>query len=188
MNKFKLASYILAFFSGVVLIFLVDFDQPSNLNPVEKINNLSSQINSNKTVTTIPTNWTSIKPSSSMRDKEYIIKNSMGEFNLIVFKNIGGSTEQNIDRWVDQFSGDENPLLPFQKKEIEQNDKNFIFVQNSGYFNGGMGQTKAFDNAGLIAFIVEDKSDIYYYKAVSSVKILMESKEELISTILSSNL
>jgi hypothetical protein len=167
MNKFKLASYILAFFSGVVLIFLVDFDQPSNLNPVEKINNLSSQINSNKTVSTIPTNWTSIKPSSSMRDKEYIIK---------------------IDRWVDQFSGDENPLLPFQKKEIEQNDKNFIFVQNSGYFNGGMGQTKAFDNAGLIAFIVEDKSDIYYYKAVSSVEILMESKEELISTILSSNL
>ena len=65
---------------------------------------------------------------------------------------------------------------------------NFIFIQNSGYFNGGMGQTKAFEDAGLIAFIVEDKSDIYYYKAVSSVEILLESKEQIISTILSSNL
>ena len=188
MNNFKIISYILAFFSGIVLIFLIDFDQPSNLNSIQKTNDLSSQINSTKTVSTIPPNWTSIRPTSSMRDKEYKITNSIGEFNLIVFKNIGGSTEQNITRWVNQFSGDENPLLPFQKKEIAQNGKNFIFIQNSGYFNGGMGQIKAFDNAGLIAFIVEDKSDIYYYKAVSSVEILMESKEEIISTILSSNL
>ena len=188
MNNFKLISYILVFFSAIILIFLIDFDQPSNLTSIQKANNLSSQINLNKTVSTIPPNWISIIPTSSMRDKEYKINNSIGEFNLIVFKNIGGSNEQNITRWINQFSGDENPLLPFQKKEIAQNGKNFIFIQNSGYFNGGMGQTKAFDNAGLIAFIVEDKSDIYYYKAVSSVEILMESKKEIISTILSSNL
>ena len=188
MNNFKLVSYTLVVFSGLLLIFLIDFDQLSNLNPIQKTNDFSAQINSTTSTSTIPPNWTSIKPTSSMRDKEYKIKNSIGEFNLIVFKNIGGSTQQNITRWVNQFSGDENPLLPFEKKEIKQNGKNYIFIQNSGYFNGGMGQAKAFDNAGLIAFIVEDKSDIYYYKAVSSVEILMESKKEIISTILSSNL
>ena len=51
-----------------------------------------------------------------------------------------------------------------------------------------MGQTEAFDNAGLIAFIVEDRSDIYYYKAVASVETLLESKEQIITTILSTNL
>ena len=188
MNNFKIVSYLLAFFSGIILIFLIDFDQPSKSVSTQKSTNITSQINTSEPVATFPANWTSIRPTSSMRDKEYVIKNSVGEFNLIVFKNIGGSTEQNITRWINQFSGDENSLLPFQKKEIEQSGKNFTFIQNSGYFNGGMGQTKAFDNAGLIAFIVEDKSDIYYYKAVASVEILMESKEEIISTILSSNL
>ena len=188
MNNFKLVSYLIAFFSGIILIFLIDFDQPSKSVSTQKSTNITSQINTSEPVASIPANWTSIRPSSSMRDKEYVIKNSIGEFNLIVFKNIGGSTEQNITRWINQFSGDENPLLPFQKREIEQSGKNFIYIQNSGYFNGGMGQTEAFDNAGLIAFIVEDRSDIYYYKAVASVETLLESKEQIITTILSTNL
>ena len=51
-----------------------------------------------------------------------------------------------------------------------------------------MGQSEAFSDEGLIAFIVDDKSDKYYFKAVSSVEILIESKEEIISTILSSSI
>ena len=184
-KKFKSILYILAFFSGIILILLIDYDQPSDLKSIKETPSINNQ---SKAVSSIPSNWNSIKPTSSMRDKEYKITNSKGEFNLIVFKNIGGSTEQNISRWIGQFSGTENPLFPLQQKEIEQNGKNFIFIQNSGYFNGGMGQTKAFEDAGLIAFIVADKSDIYYYKAVASVEILLESKEQIISTILSSNL
>ena len=74
----------------------------------------------------------------------------------------------------------------FKRKKLSTNDKNFIFDDKDFSYLTKI-HSKAFDNAGLIAFIVEDKSDIYYYKAVSSVEILMESKEELISTILSSN-
>ena len=120
MNNFKIVTYLLAFFSGIVLIFLIDFDQPSNAASVQKVNNIPSQINKSEVVSSVPANWTSIRPSSSMREKEYVIKNSFGEFNLIVFKNIGGSTEQNITRWINQFSGDENPVLPFKKKKLSK--------------------------------------------------------------------
>ena len=186
LNK-KLILFMFVIFCAFVLVFLIDaeqgrfFENPS-INNISKINNSVSSENN------IPDNWVSVKPSSSMRFKEFLIKNSKGEFSLIVFKNIGGSADQNISRWINQFSGPENPLLPFQKNEIEQNGKNFIFLQNSGFFNGGMGQSEAFSDAGLIAFIVDDKSDIYYFKAVSSVEILIESKEEIISTILSSSI
>ena len=187
LNK-KLILFMFVIFCGFVLVFLIDaeqgrfFENPGISNNISKINN---SVSSEKS---IPDNWVSVKPSSSMRFKEFLIKNSKGEFSLIVFKNIGGSADQNISRWIDQFSGPENPLLPFQKNEIEQNGKNFIFLQNSGFFNGGMGQSEAFSDAGLIAFIVDDKSYIYYFKALSSVEILIESKEEIISTILSSSI
>ncbi|MDG2366995.1 MAG: hypothetical protein P8M58_05460, partial [Candidatus Marinimicrobia bacterium] len=93
MKKFKSISYILAFFSGIILILLIDYDQPSDLKSIKETPSINNQ---SKAVSSIPSNWNSIKPTSSMRDKEYKITNSKGEFNLIVFKNIGGSTEQNI--------------------------------------------------------------------------------------------
>ena len=185
MNKYKLIIYSLISIAALALVLIIDNSQNSQSPSSDEKNATQQLFDPSLPRTGIPLNWTSIAPKSSMRFKEYKIINSKGDFNLIVFKNIGGSTEQNISRWTNQFSGDQNSLMPLETREINKDDKNFIFIQTSGNFNGGMGQSKAFSNAGLIGFIIESSSDVYYFKAVADVSTLLESKEEVISTILS---
>ena len=115
-------------------------------------------------------------------------RSTVWTFNLIVFKNIGGTVDQNINRWINQFSGDQNEKMPLISKEIERNGIKFTFLQNSGSFNGGMGQSEEFDNAALIGFIVQNSQNTYYYKAVAEVDVLHESKEDIIDTILKSSI
>ena len=189
MIKYKKIIYTSIVLSSLILIFLVDISQEKDVtkdiinNPGPNISNIARDI---KLI--VPANWNEIEPQSSMRHSEYKIENRIGEFNLIVFKNIGGSIDQNITRWINQFSGNQNQKMPLISKEIERNGKNFTFLQNSGMFNGGMGQSKEFENAALIGFIVQDARNTYYFKAVADVDILFESKEEIIDTILKSAL
>ena len=77
LNK-KLILFMFVIFCGFVLVFLIDaeqgrfFENPGISNNISKINNSSSSEKN------IPDNWVSVKPSSSMRFKEFLIKNSKG--------------------------------------------------------------------------------------------------------------
>ena len=189
MIKYKKIIYSSIVLSSLILIFLIEISQEKDVtknNINDAVPNISNRISDLKL--TVPVNWKQIEPQSSMRHSEYKIANRNGEFNLIVFKNIGGSIDQNITRWINQFSGNQHEKMPLISKEIERNGKNFTFLQNSGIFNGGMGQSKEFENAALIGFIVQDTRNTYYFKAVADVDILFESKEEIIDTILRSAL
>ena len=189
MIKYKKIIYGSIVASSLLLVFLIDLIQEKT-SPEPSVNIANQSFTSNKVDVNLvtPDNWQKIEPKSSMRDSEYIIRNSKGEFNLIVFKNIGGSVDQNINRWINQFSGDQNEKMPLISKEIERNGIKFTFLQNSGSFNGGMGQSEEFDNAALIGFIVQNSQNTYYYKAVAEVDVLHESKENIIDTILKSSI
>jgi len=189
MIKYKKIIYGSIVASSFLLVFLIDLIQ-DKASPEPSLNIANQSFTSNKVDVNLvtPDNWKKIEPKSSMRDSEYIIRNSKGEFNLIVFKNIGGSVDQNINRWINQFSGDQNEKMPLISKEIERNGIKFTFLQNSGSFNGGMGQSEEFDNAALIGFIVQNSQNTYYYKAVAEVDVLHESKENIIDTILKSSI
>ncbi|MAJ44627.1 MAG: hypothetical protein CMF96_07785 [Candidatus Marinimicrobia bacterium] len=132
----------------------------------------------------LPKNWTSIKPNSSMRYAEFIIKNKVGNFSLIVFKNIGGSKTQNIDRWYNQFTGENLPELYRETKSMDVNNKKITYIQTSGMFNGGMGQSNPIDKAGLLGFIIEANNEVFYFKSVSGIDILVEGKDDFINTIM----
>tara|TARA_B100001029_G_C15040279_1_gene443112 strand:- start:537 stop:1136 length:600 start_codon:yes stop_codon:yes gene_type:complete len=132
----------------------------------------------------LPNNWKSIKPNSSMRFAEFVISNELGYFSLIVFKNIGGSKIQNIDRWYKQFSGENLNQLIQETKSMDIENNKITFIQTSGSFNGGMGQSKPIDKAGLLGFIIEVNNEIFYFKAVSEIDILVNSKEDFINTIM----
>ena len=189
MIKYKKIIYGSIVASSFLLVFLIDLIQ-EKISPEPSPNISNQSFSSNKVDVNLvtPDNWQKIEPKSSMRDSEYIIRNSKGEFNLIVFKNIGGSVDQNINRWINQFSGDQNEKMPLISKEIERNGIKFTFLQNSGSFNGGMGQSEEFDNAALIGFIVQNSQNTYYYKAVAEVDVLHESIENIIDTILKSSI
>ena len=189
MIKYKKIIYGSIVALSFLLVFLIDLIQDkASSEPSLNIANQSFSSNKVDVNLVTPDNWQKIEPKSSMRDSEYVIRNSKGEFNLIVFKNIGGSVDQNINRWINQFSGDQNEKMPLISKEIERNGIKFTFLQNSGSFNGGMGQSEQFDNAALIGFIVQNSQNTYYYKAVAEVDVLHESKEDIIDTILKSSI
>ena len=95
MIKYKKIIYGSIVASSFLLVFLIDLIQ-DKASPEPSLNIANQSFSSNKVDVNLvtPDNWQKIEPKSSMRDSEYVIRNSKGEFNLIVFKNIGGSVDQ----------------------------------------------------------------------------------------------
>ena len=90
----------------------------------------------------MPPNWSRVEPKSSMRLAEYLVETTKGSYNVIVFKNIGGNQDQNIERWFNQFSGERIPELKKHSKVWTSVKSQLTFVQTSGTFNDGMGQSE----------------------------------------------
>lgn len=133
----------------------------------------------------VPANWTRITPKSSMRLAEYKVETTSGFYNVIVFKNIGGNETQNIERWFGQFNGNKVVDLEERSESMDIRGSQLTFVQTSGSFNGGMGQSEPMDDAGLMGFIINSNSDVYYFKAVATSKIILEGKRDFVQTVLS---
>ena len=133
----------------------------------------------------IPPNWSRVEPKSSMRLAEYLVETTKGSYSVIVFKNIGGNQDQNIERWFSQFSGERIPELKQHSESMDIRESQLTFVQTSGTFNGGMGQSEPMDRAGLLGFIINSDNDVYYFKAVAAADIIIDGKRDFVQTILS---
>jgi hypothetical protein len=48
-----------------------------------------------------------------------------------------------------------------------------------------MGQSEPMDEAGLMGFIINSNSDVYYFKAVANSKVILEGKRDFVQTVLS---
>ena len=63
---------------------------------------------------TVPEGWIEEKPSSSMRKSQFRLpglKSPSGDVEVAVFAGIGGSVEQNVTRWINQFTTPESPQV-----------------------------------------------------------------------------
>ena len=189
MNNFKIQIYAFILFCGIVMVFMIDSSQerPSANSQITDAEKLFASNPSTPTdpLDSVPSNWLRVEPKSSMRLAEYKVETSSGFYNVIVFKNIGGNEDQNINRWFDQFSGDKIPELEERSETMDIRGSQLTFVQTSGSFNGGMGQSEPTDFAGLMGFIINSNNDVYYFKAVADAKIILEGKRDFVQTVLS---
>ena len=189
MNNFKIQIYAFILFCGIVMVFMIDSSQerPSANSQITDAEKLFASNPSTPTdpLDSVPSNWLRVEPKSSMRLAEYKVETSSGFYNVIVFKNIGGNEDQNINRWFDQFSGDKIPELEERSESMDIRGSQLTFVQTSGSFNGGMGQSEPTDFAGLMGFIINSNNDVYYFKAVADAKIILEGKRDFVQTVLS---
>lgn len=186
MNKYKIQIYTLIILGGIIMIFLIDNDQVKKSAPLQNsTENIFSPNDVSDPFDLVPPNWTRVTPKSSMRLAEFNVNNNSGSYDVIVFKNIGGTENQNIERWFNQFSGDYLPQLEKQSESMDIRGSKLIYVQTSGSFNGGMGQSAPIDAAGLMGFIINTKEDVYYFKAVADAKIIAEGKRDFVQTVLS---
>ena len=189
MNNFKIQIYAFIIFTGVIMLVMVDSSQERAGSSQQKSSAdelfASTSSTSSDPLDAVPANWTRITPKSSMRLAEYKVETTSGFYNVIVFKNIGGNETQNIERWFGQFNGNKVVDLEERSESMDIRGSQLTFVQTSGSFNGGMGQTEPMDDAGLMGFIINSNSDVYYFKAVATSKIILEGKRDFVQTVLS---
>jgi len=120
----------------------------------------------------VPSGWSVRTPKSSMRRAQLEVSGDKGPAELVVFyfgPQGAGSPEDNIDRWVGQFSNQdgsrvENPSLAL----VKAGDQEITRVEVAGRYANTMAQPgqAAAEQSGqrLIAAIVQSADGPYYFK------------------------
>ena len=125
----------------------------------------------------IPEGWRSRPPSSSMRIAEYVLPapdgSDAGDAELAVFSGIGGSTDDNVDRWYGQFEQpDGTPTAEVARRWEVSGGKGITatVVDISGTLKGGMGPMagKVIPEFRMLAAIVRAGNTVYHLKLTGS--------------------
>ena len=94
--------------AGVILVQLVSRGQPGASTAEESKTGINNSATSSSTkigdlLANVPDSWIGIRPSSSMRLMEFRLGVAADNANLAIFKNIGGTIDNNLERWSGQF-------------------------------------------------------------------------------------
>lgn len=120
----------------------------------------------------VPDAWQAQTPRSSMRRAQLVAQGDKGPAELIVFffgPQGAGSAQDNIDRWVGQFTTPEGaPVTNPKIQSLEVSGQDVTRIEVAGRYASGMGgpgQAQA-PSAGqrLIAAIVQTAGGPYYFK------------------------
>lgn len=142
----------------------------------------------------VPSGWRTEQPSTSMRIEQFRLSGvDMGEEDaeLAVFSGIGGSAEDNLARWFNQFEQPDGSLSGETAgvRTFSIDGMNVTMADLSGTFLGsGMMGSDPVDRPGyrLLAAIVEAADDTYYFKLVGpepTVRKWARSFDEFIRSI-----
>ena len=125
----------------------------------------------------VPEEWRPRPPSSSMRIAEYVLPapdgSAAGAAELAVFAGIGGSTDDNVNRWYSQFEQpDGTPTAEVARRWSVSGVKGITatVVDISGTFKGGMGPLagKVIPGFRMLASIVQAGNTVYHLKLTGS--------------------
>ncbi|MFC1525267.1 hypothetical protein ACFL6X_00475 [Candidatus Latescibacterota bacterium] len=126
----------------------------------------------------LPEGWRPVPPSSSMRAAEFVLPGSsgVGDANLAVFVGNWGSAEDNVSRWVGQFSQPDgsSSVEAAQRRAIvvgqgeEGGDLPVTRVDVTGTFSGAMGAGAgaATPDSRMLGAIVQTGATFHYLKLV----------------------
>jgi hypothetical protein len=142
----------------------------------------------------VPAKWTAQQPSSSMRRAQVSASGSAGPAELIVYffgAQGAGSAQDNIERWVGQFSNpDGSPVSNAKRSSTRASDFNVTRIDVAGEYAGGMGAAgqpgPAKSDQRLIAAIVDTPEGPYYMKFLGPNASVTENAgafDELIASI-----
>ncbi len=131
---------------------------------------------------TVPEEWTPEQPASRMRFAQYSLPgiDGMASAELAVFSGIGGTTEENIQRWYTQFAQPNGGSVG-ENAEIENMTVNDIPVTVI-YFTGTFLKSRApmmmsgpvdeLHGYALLAAIAETPSGAWHFKATGPEKTI----------------
>ena len=128
----------------------------------------------------LPDGWEATSSDKQFRLLEVSL-NTNEEFSLVVFNNIQGTADQNIDRWISQFKQDET----FDKNSIiikrDSLDSKYVTsIEMYGTYEvprmgNNTAPVVAQSNYGLLGGVVEFPNSLYFLKAVGSNDLIKEN-------------
>ena len=171
--------------AGVVLIQLVSKEQPNTLDNQKESNVISQQlpnrIRIGNLIARVPDTWKAVKPSSSMRLMEFQVGINNSDASMAVFKNIGGTIDDNLERWAGQFGFkliDKDVKITNEK--INGIDFHIISIlgtyKNTMAFSARGSQPK--NNYRLLGAIASTSDGLYYFKMTGPNAIINSQIEE----------
>ncbi|MDG2265702.1 MAG: hypothetical protein P8L91_01845 [Candidatus Marinimicrobia bacterium] len=181
----KVIIVITTFIAGIILVQLVSKDQPNSISqdkaPKVKNNPESDFIRIGNLIAKVPDNWNAVKPSSSMRLMEFQIGTNNADASMAVFKNIGGTIDNNLERWAGQFGYqllDENVRLT--NETINGIDFHIISIlgtyTNTMAFSSNAAKPKK--DYRLLGAIASTSDGLYYFKMTGPNDIINNEIEE----------
>ena len=196
MNKNAILGLIVV--TGLALVYLVDMLQPKGEEaihihdtvipapPARQTTPMTAPLgrgvgkgNLGSMDVTVPAEWVVESPSSSMRIAQYNLPGkTSGNAEMAVFNKIGGSVEQNIERWIGQFTQPDGSSSD-SKAELTQfvigslrADR--IYLEGT-YSAGAMGGSPAQQTGYcLLGYIVIMPDGPYYFKTVGPVETIKQ--------------
>jgi hypothetical protein len=119
------------------------------------------------------------RSSSGMRYASYEVPPGKGdplggELNVFI---LSGDVEANVQRWVDEFSNFDLKTLVRSKRTVNGMPQSIVEIPN-GHFSGGMGDTKASDNYGLLgAIVVAPSGAEFFFKLTAPSKAVKAARK-----------
>ena len=176
---------IMTIVASVILVQLVSRGQPETGTAEETKTEIKYEVSSNNTrignlLANIPESWTGIRPSSSMRLMEFRLGGSADNANLAIFKNIGGTIDNNLERWSGQFGYS----LSDSEVNIRAENINGMLVSIIS-ITGTYTNTMAFSSATqpkqnyrLLGAIADTPDGLYYFKLTGPNTVITSRIEE----------
>jgi hypothetical protein len=109
----------------------------------------------------VPENWQREAPSSTMRDIQMRVPGDLPDTphaGFVVYGGIGGSVQQNIDRWTQQFTSDDGSTVRPVIEDIWAGDLQIAIVELSGTYTSTMMPGESGGDVTMIQAIVETPS------------------------------
>ena len=171
--------------SGVILVQLVSRGQPSAGTAKETKTGINNSTTSSSTrignlLANVPDSWMGIRPSSSLRLMEFRLGLVTDDATLAIFKNIGGSIDDNLERWSGQFGY----LLSDSEVNIRTENINGMqvsIISIIGTYTNRMAFSKPTQpkpNYRLLGAIVDTRDGLYYFKLTGPNTVITGKIEE----------
>jgi len=131
----------------------------------------------------VPANWTSETPDGSMRKAQYAIAGSGGEGTAVLYffgTDQGGSTQDNIDRWIAQFEDPEGGNLK-EKAQVGTVSNHgltstHVYVEGTMKPAPRMGVAEAHEGWAMLGGVVEGPGGPWFWKATGPEATIAEAK------------
>lgn len=134
-----------------------------------------------------PEEWIEERPSSSMRLSQYRLPGDGAEdAEVAVFTGIGGSVEQNVDRWISQFGSGAKESADVSTRDVGGHEVTIVDV--SGTFQGSMmpmagGSSDPKEGWRMLAAVIETEGAPWFIKLTGPQETVGQWEESFYSYV-----